>query len=243
MTPPVSPQDDPLCPFPAVVRSIEPEAPGVRTFRVEFADQERQARYRVEPGQFNMLYLPGIGEVPISVSGGPDEGSAIGHTIRFVGRVTRAMEALRPGSMIGIRGPYGSSWPLGQARGRDVVLVAGGLGMAPLRLAVKTLLAERAQYGRLVLLYGARQPADLLFSAEYDDWRRNGLELSVTVDQGRCLLARERGRGADLAPPVADRPRADGPARLRPGDHDAVLGCRGTRRRARRERDLRLARA
>ena len=144
MTPLISPQDDPLCPFPAVVRSIEPETPGVRTFRVEFADHERQARYRVEPGQFNMLYLPGIGEVPISVSGGADLGSGIGHTIRFVGRVTRAMEALRPGSMIGIRGPYGSSWPLGQARGRDVVLVAGGLGMAPLRLAVKTLLAERA---------------------------------------------------------------------------------------------------
>jgi NAD(P)H-flavin reductase len=182
MTPLVAPQDDPLCPFPAVVRSIEPEAPGVRTFQVEFADQDRQARYRVAPGQFNMLYLPGIGEVPISVSGGLDEGSAIGHTIRLVGRVTHAMEALRPGSIIGIRGPYGSRWPLEQARGLDVVIVAGGLGMAPLRLAVKNLLADRAQYGRLVLLYGARQPADLLFSAEYDDWRRSGLELSVTVD-------------------------------------------------------------
>jgi NAD(P)H-flavin reductase len=183
MTPTVPPHDDPLCPFPAIVRSIDPETPGVRTYRVELADPERQARYRVAPGQFNMLYLPGVGEVAISVSGGPGEGSSIAHTIRPVGRVTRALEALRPGSMIGIRGPYGSTWPLDQARGHDVVIVAGGLGLAPLRLAVKALLAERAQYGRLVLLYGARQPADLLFAAEYDDWKRHGFELLATVDR------------------------------------------------------------
>jgi NAD(P)H-flavin reductase len=179
----VAPQDDPLCPFPAVVRSIAPEIPGVCTFRIEFEDGERQERYRIEPGQFNMLYLPGIGEVPISVSSAPDEGPGIGHTIRFVGRVTRAMEALRPDFGIGMRGPYGSSWPLHQIRGWDVVLVAGGLGLAPLRLVVKALLADRDHYGRLVLLYGARQPADLLFAAEYPDWERQGLELSITVDR------------------------------------------------------------
>jgi NAD(P)H-flavin reductase len=182
MTPQVEPHDDPLCPFPAVVRSIAPATPGVWTYQVEFADAERQAGYRVAPGQFNMLYLPGVGEVAISVSGGLAPGSAIGHTIRSVGRVTRALEALRPGAMIGMRGPYGSCWPLDQARGRDVVIVAGGLGLAPLRLAIEALLAERANHGRLVLLYGARQPADLLFTAEYDDWRRHGFELAVTVD-------------------------------------------------------------
>jgi NAD(P)H-flavin reductase len=184
MTSPVPPHDDPLCPFPAIVRSITPETPGVWTYRLEFAEGSRQARYGVEPGQFNMIYLPGVGEVAISVSGGPDEvrGPGIAHTIRSVGRVTRALEALRPGSMLGLRGPYGSSWPLSQARGRDVVLVAGGLGLAPLRLAVKTLLAQRADYGRVVLLYGARQPSDLLFAAEYAQWQRQGLHLWVTVD-------------------------------------------------------------
>jgi NAD(P)H-flavin reductase len=185
MTPAVPPEDDPLCPLPAVVRAVESETPGIRTFLIELADPERQARYRVEPGQFNMLYVPGIGEVPISVSGDSRAGprAGIAHTIRAVGRVTTAMEALGPGSLLGLRGPYGSAWPLGHARGRDVVLVAGGLGLAPLRLAITTLLAARSDYGRLVLLYGARQPADLLFAAEYDQWERQGLELSITVDR------------------------------------------------------------
>ena len=83
------PQDDPLCPYPAVLQSVEPDAPGVATFRLEFQDRQRQERYRVQPGQFNMIYVPGVGEVPISVSSTPEEGPGIGHTIRFVGRVTR----------------------------------------------------------------------------------------------------------------------------------------------------------
>jgi NAD(P)H-flavin reductase len=180
------PDEDPLCPWPAVVREITPETPGVRTYRLEFAEGKRQARYAVAPGQFNMLYLPGVGEVAISVAGGPDPdgepGPGIAHTIRSVGRVTRALEAVRPGSMLGLRGPYGSRWPLDRALGRDVVVVAGGLGLAPLRLAIKALLARRGDYGRVVLLYGARQPADLLFAAEYDRWQSRGLELRITVD-------------------------------------------------------------
>jgi NAD(P)H-flavin reductase len=174
--------DEPLCPFPAVVRSIVPETRGVSTFHVEFSDSARQARYRVEPGQFNMLYIPGIGEVPISVSHLPGEGRGIGHTIRYVGRVTRVLETLRAGAVIGMRGPYGSRWPVEDARGRDVILVAGGLGLAPLRPMITALLARRADFGRIVLLYGARQPADLLFTAEYAEWERRGLELRVTVD-------------------------------------------------------------
>ena len=177
-------ESHPLYPFPAVVRAIAPEAPGVRTYRLEFDDPHRQLSYQVEPGQFNMLYLPGVGEVPISVSGGADEGPGIAHTIRAVGRVTRALEALAPGAVVGMRGPYGTHWPMIEARGKDVVLVAGGLGLAPLRLVIKRLLAERSQYGRIVLLYGARQPADLLFASEYPGWERQGLELSITVDHG-----------------------------------------------------------
>jgi len=179
----VSPQDDSLCPHPAIVRSVEPETPGVATFRIEFQDPRRQEQYGVGPGQFNMIYVPGVGEVPISVSGGPEEGPGIGHTIRFAGRVTRVIGNLEPGAVVGMRGPYGRGWPLAQARGRDVVLVAGGLGLAPLRLVVKALLADRKQFGRLTLVYGARQPVDLLYASEYRDWKHQGMEILITVDR------------------------------------------------------------
>jgi NAD(P)H-flavin reductase len=179
----VVPEDDPHCPHPALVRAVEPETPGVATFRIEFQDRRRQETYRIRPGQFNMLYLPGVGEVPISVSVTPDEGPGIGHTIRFVGRVTHAIAALRPGAVIGLRGPYGRGWPLGQLIGRDVLLVAGGLGLAPLRPLVQALLTQRTRYGRLILVYGARQPADLLYQREYPDWQRRGMEVLVTVDR------------------------------------------------------------
>jgi len=179
----VDPRDDPLCPYPAVIRAVAPEAPGIATFQLEFQDPRRQEAFRFLPGQFNMLYMPGVGEVPISISSAPGEGPSLAHTIRFVGRVTQAMESLQPGAVIGLRGPYGSAWPVDRARGKDVLLVAGGLGLAPLRPAVKALLAERDRYGRLILLYGARQPADLLFTAEYSEWERQGFELMVTVDR------------------------------------------------------------
>ncbi|MDR3636377.1 MAG: FAD/NAD(P)-binding protein [Isosphaeraceae bacterium] len=174
---------DPYCPDPAVVRSVEDETPGVVTFGLEFKDPARHRSFQHRPGQFNMVYLPGVGEVAISISSVPGDGPGLRHTIRFVGRVTDALQALRPGSVLGLRGPYGSAWPLDEARGRDVILAAGGLGLAPLRPAVKALLAERSRYGRLTLLYGARQPADLLYTREYEDWRRQGLELLVTVDR------------------------------------------------------------
>ncbi len=174
---------DPLCPHPAIVQSITPETPGVVTFELEFQDRAQQLEYHVEPGQFNMIYMPSVGEVPISVSRIPGEGPGIGHTIRFVGRVTHALAKLQSGAVVGMRGPYGHGWPIQTALGRNVLLVAGGLGLAPLRPAVKALLAHREQYGRLSLLYGARQPADLLYASEYFDWSRQGMEVFVTVDR------------------------------------------------------------
>ena len=170
-------------PEPAVIRAVGPETPGVVTFRLELQDAARQAAYRYEPGQFNMLLLFGVGEVAISISGAVGEQPGIGHTIRSVGTVTRVMERLRPGDVLGLRGPYGTGWPLEQARGRDVIVVAGGLGLAPLRPVIHALLDRRDEYGRVVLLYGARQPADLLYRREYDGWVRRGLEMLVTVDR------------------------------------------------------------
>jgi NAD(P)H-flavin reductase len=136
-----------------------------------------------QPGQFNMLYLAGIGEVPISISGDPAETSAVRHTIRDVGPVTRALCALGPGEHVGVRGPYGTSWPVGAAEGGDLVIVAGGIGLPPLRPALYQAIARRDRFGRIVLLYGARTPADLLFPRELQSWRsRFDLDVQVTVD-------------------------------------------------------------
>jgi NAD(P)H-flavin reductase len=135
------------------------------------------------PGQFNMLSVPGIGEVPISVSGDPADASHVLHTIRDVGAVTHALCAARQGETIGVRGPYGTNWPLAAAAGGDLVIVAGGIGLPPLRPALYQALARRDRFGRIILLYGARTPEDLLFSGELANWRTEcGVEAAVTVD-------------------------------------------------------------
>ncbi|HLY24310.1 MAG TPA: FAD/NAD(P)-binding protein [bacterium] len=138
---------------------------------------------RFAPGQFNMLYMFGLGEVPISISGDPAEPDALVHTVRAVGAVTRALRGLRRGAVVGVRGPYGSAWPVDEAAGHDVVIMAGGIGLAPLRPAIYHLLARRDRYGKVVLLYGARTPADLLYTRQLERWRgRFDAQIEVTVD-------------------------------------------------------------
>jgi NAD(P)H-flavin reductase len=140
-------------------------------------------RFEFLPGQFNMLYQPGIGEVPISVSGDSADTGHILHTIRDVGPVSHALCALRPGQRIGVRGPYGTSWPLAAATDGDLVIIAGGIGLPPLRPALYQALGQRERFGRVVLLYGARTPDDLLFTDELSAWRaRFDLDVYVTVD-------------------------------------------------------------
>lgn len=174
---------DPFWPDAAVIRAVEPEIPGAATYRLELQDARRRETYQYRPGQFNMLCVAGLGEVAISISSAPGEQPGIGHTVRFVGMVTRAMQRLGPGDVLGLRGPYGTGWPLDQARGQDVLVVAGGVGLAPLRAVIRTLLARRGEYGRVLLLYGSRQPGELLYQREYAAWVRQGLEMLVTVDR------------------------------------------------------------
>jgi NAD(P)H-flavin reductase len=163
-------------PEPWQVTGVRREAPDVCTL-----DLAPARPFRFLPGQFNMLGVPGVGEVPISISGDPQNGSHVLHTIRNVGPVTRALCALKPGQQAAVRGPYGTSWPVAAAEGGDLVIVAGGIGLPPLRPALYQALSRRDRFGRVVLLYGARTPGDLLFTGELSAWRAS-FDVSVTVD-------------------------------------------------------------
>jgi anaerobic sulfite reductase subunit B len=138
-----------------------------------------------QPGQFTMLYAFGTGEVPISISGaaaGPD----LVQTIRAAGAVTRALCAATPGQLIGVRGPFGTDWSVDSAAGHDLLVVAGGIGLAPLRPALVTALAARERYRRITVLIGSRSPLQLVFADELAGWRRSGADVQVTVDQAEA---------------------------------------------------------
>lgn len=134
------------------------------------------------PGQFTMVYAFGVGEVPISVSG-RSGAAGIVHTLRAVGAVTRALHAARPGDVLGVRGPYGVGWFLPAPRDADLVVMAGGIGLAPLRPVIRHAVEHRSRYRHVALLVGARTPGDLLYPDEYDDWRAAGVDVRVTVDR------------------------------------------------------------
>lgn len=135
------------------------------------------------PGQFNMLYAFGVGEVAISISGADTEQGAFLHTVREVGAVSRALAGLAEGDALGVRGPFGRAWPLEQARGADLVMVAGGLGLAPLRPAIEHVIAQRERYGRVTVLFGTRQPQAVLYPHLLSQWREHdGVDVEVTVD-------------------------------------------------------------
>ncbi|MCK6578355.1 MAG: FAD/NAD(P)-binding protein [Anaerolineae bacterium] len=154
------------------------------TFSLELARVDGATIPPFEPGQFNMLYVYGVGEIPISISGDPARRDLLVHTTRAVGTVTRAMSTLKVGDSLGVRGPFGTTWPVDAARGRDVVIVAGGIGLAPLRPAMYRILAHREHYNRVVLLYGARTPGDVLYRKELEQWRAHfDLDVFVTVDR------------------------------------------------------------
>ncbi len=171
----------PMRPVPYMVTSRHAETSDTVTLML------RPAGHPIEPprpGQFTMLYAFGVGEVPVSISGF-HRGEVLVQTIRAVGAVTQALCAAAPGDTIGVRGPFGTDWGLSIADGRDVLIVAGGIGLAPLRPVVLAALDQRARYDRLVLLVGARSPEDMIFTRELETWRRRGADVRVTVDHGR----------------------------------------------------------
>jgi NAD(P)H-flavin reductase len=153
------------------------------TFTLDLVAADGASLPHYAPGQFTMMYVLGVGEIPVSISGDASDHARIVQTIRAVGKVSEALTRLSAGDTLGLRGPYGTAWPVAEGYGRDVVVVAGGLGLAPLRPALYQLLAERRRFGKLVLLYGTRRPDDILFRRQLERWRRQlDMEIEVTVD-------------------------------------------------------------
>jgi len=172
---------DAMVPVPYRVVHRRRETADVITLELERVDGGTPLTFA--PGQFTMLYLPGVGEVPISVSGDPHRPRLI-HTIRDVGAVSRALTLRRAGDVVGVRGPFGTPWPVAAAEGYDVVVVAGGLGLAPVRPILYHVLHHRHAYGHVNLLCGSRSLEELLFRQELEKWRaRLDMDVRVTVDR------------------------------------------------------------
>ncbi|MBL8891068.1 MAG: FAD/NAD(P)-binding protein [Planctomycetaceae bacterium] len=168
----------------AVVTEVRQEIESVATYRLRLRDAEIARQYRFQPGQFNMLYVPGCGESAISHSGpSENDGHDLWHTVRFVGRVTDSIAKLNVGDHLGVRGPFGTAWPLEACKQRDVVVMSGGLGLAPLRPMLYALMAKRSEFGRVVLLHGARTPETILYPEELSQWQAQGIEVELTVDR------------------------------------------------------------
>jgi NAD(P)H-flavin reductase len=167
------------------VRIVEivPEIENVATYLLKYDDTADGHGYDFIPGQFNMLYLPGVGESAISMSGRPDSPASWYHTVRVAGNVTHTLAQLKKSDTLGLRGPFGTGWPISELKGADVVIVAGGLGMAPLRPIVYHIMDHRSDFGRIWLIYGSRTPETLLYADEYDEWQSHEITMQVTVDR------------------------------------------------------------
>lgn len=174
---------DTWMPLLARVLDIKDENFNTYTIRLAIEDEAARNAYRWAPGQFNMLYIPGVGEAAISISSDPEKPSEVEHTIRVVGSVTRAIKRVGVGGIIGLRGPFGTSWPTEGIKEKNVVMVAGGIGLAPIRPMIYWLLHHRDRFKRVMLLYGCRSPEDRVFAPELEEWEQNSaLDVLVTVD-------------------------------------------------------------
>lgn len=174
---------DPMTPEAVKVKKIFWETEDVFTIELVY-DSDEKREFRFKPGQFNMLYAFGVGESAISISSDSSKKNSLLHTIHKVGYVTNVLSKLKKGDIIGLRGPFGSSWPLEEAKGKDICIIVGGIGLAPLRPSIYHILKHRKQYGKFVLLYGARTPRDILYPVELESWRKKyDIQIEVTVDR------------------------------------------------------------
>ncbi|MEJ2396623.1 MAG: FAD/NAD(P)-binding protein [Candidatus Thiodiazotropha sp.] len=161
---------DPHTPHVAVIDQRTQEAPNIFTLRLQYEDTDVQEAFAFEPGQFNMVTLYGVGEIPISIVNDPLDSHFFDHTIRVVGRVSEGMSKLQPGDRVGIRGPFGRGWPMERIKGKDVLLITGGLGCAPLVSVIRYLLRRREDYGHIHILQGVKHANDLIWRDQYEEW-------------------------------------------------------------------------
>ncbi len=174
---------DPYLPSIAEIVNVRRQSNDTRTYTLRFLSDKRQEEFKAAPGQFVMISVPGVGEAPFSLSSGPEKSDCFDTTIRKVGNLTGILDRCGVGARIGVRGPYGKGWPVEEAKGLDVLVVAGGIGLAPLRPVIKTVQRNRTEHGSLEILYGARTPADEIFADEYEEWKQiKDTALSLTVD-------------------------------------------------------------
>ena len=190
---------NPYLPYEARIIERIQESSSLFTLRLALTDAQRQEDYQFEPGQFNMLYLYGLGEIAISIVSDPHEGGFIDHTIRVVGRITRAMSELKPGDVIGLRGPYGRGWPMRIAEEKDIIVVTGGLGCAPTVSVINYIAHRRERFGRLNIVQGVKHSSDFIWRERYDQWRQlPHTQVLVAADAGAAIWPWHVGRVTDL---------------------------------------------
>jgi sulfhydrogenase subunit gamma (sulfur reductase) len=205
--------------LPAEITSISRPTATEKLYRIQIIDAGQRDRFFFRPGQFVMLELPGIGEAPFSISSSPLRRGDLELCIRAVGNLTNFLARLERGARVGISGPFGTSFPVEKMQGQDILLIAGGLGIVPLRSPLLTVLENRSRYGRVDIMYGAKSPAELLFTWQYEEWRRCDINLGIIVDQGDNNW---QGRTGLISELLQDRlvPAAD----LRENTHAIVCG-------------------
>jgi NAD(P)H-flavin reductase len=167
------------------IAEVRRETPDTLTFHLRFSDPGLGRDFRFRPGQFVEVSVFGVGEAPIGLASGPSNGAGFEITVKAMGSVTRALHALQPGDCVGIRGPFGNSFPYEAAKGQDILIIGGGIGLPPLRSLIEAILQEREAFGKLTILYGARTPPDRVYKEELDRWKSRGdLLVLETVDVG-----------------------------------------------------------
>ena len=193
-----------LKPMAAEVVDLIQESKTIFTLRLQLIDPEDRVNYQFMPGQFNMLYLFGVGEVPISIVSDPLDEGVIDHTIRIVGRVTKGLAQLNKGDQVGVRGPFGRGWPLALARNKDLLIVTGGLGCAPVVAAINFALKRRGHYRKLSIVQGVKHSNDLIWQERYDSWRQiEGVEVFLAADESGPAWPFHTGRITELLDKVS----------------------------------------
>lgn len=198
---------DPYLPLEAEIIEYHQESPTLFTFHLKFLEQDQHDTFTFAPGQFNMVYLYGVGEVPISIVSDPEDKHKITHTLRAVGRVTKALQKLQKGDRLGIRGPYGSGWPVKHVRGQDIVVLTGGLGCAPTVAMINYMMKRRHHYGEINILQGVKHSDDFIFRQQYEQWQKiPKTEVYIAADQADANWPWKMGYVTDMIEPLNIHP-------------------------------------